>query len=84
MLAFSPAALPDIFASLITNFEPSFRDATPANTLYMLARFACLTCDHNWLEEVILGATDIIEETFFVISFRPYHACSHTLTLHAE
>ena len=32
----------------------------------MLARFACLTCDHIWLEELIIGATDAIEESFFV------------------
>lgn len=34
--------------------------------LYMLARFACLTCDSSWLEDLIIGATDAIEETFFV------------------
>jgi len=66
MLVFSPAALPQIFDSLIVNYHPSFRDATPANTLYMLARFAALTCDHNWLEDLIIGAADAIEETFFV------------------
>ncbi len=66
MLVFSPLALPQIFDSLITNFQPSLRDATPANTLYMLARFACLTCDHTWLEDLIIGATDAIEDTFFV------------------
>ncbi|KAG7450605.1 uncharacterized protein BT62DRAFT_943511 [Guyanagaster necrorhizus] len=65
MLVFSPVALPLIFDSLIINFQPSFRDSTPANTLYMLARFACLTCDHIWLEDLIIGATDCIEETFF-------------------
>jgi hypothetical protein len=66
MLVFSPKALPQLFQSLITNYRPSFRNAQPANTLYMLARFACLTCDHNWLEDIILGATDAIEECFFV------------------
>ncbi|KAF7347902.1 hypothetical protein MVEN_01548100 [Mycena venus] len=65
MLVFSPPSLPHIFESLITNFQPTFRDSQPANTLYMLARFACLTCDHNWLEDLIIGATDAIEETFF-------------------
>ncbi|KAI0931856.1 hypothetical protein AcW1_000858 [Taiwanofungus camphoratus] len=65
MLVFSPLALPDIFQSLITDFEPSLRNAEPANALYMLARFACLNCDHNWLEDLIIGATDAIEETFF-------------------
>ncbi|KAJ7092642.1 DIL domain-containing protein [Mycena epipterygia] len=65
MLVFSPPSLPQIFESLITNFQPTFRDSQPANTLYMLARFACLTCDHTWLEDLIIGATDAIEETFF-------------------
>ncbi|KAA1468705.1 hypothetical protein DENSPDRAFT_485477 [Dentipellis sp. KUC8613] len=65
MLVFSPPALPDIFQSLITNFQPSLRNSEPANALYMLARFACLTCDNNWLEDLIIGATDAIEETFF-------------------
>jgi hypothetical protein len=65
MLVFSPLTLPQIFDSLITNFQPSLRNSQPANTLYMLARFACLTCDHTWLEDLIIGATDAIEETFF-------------------
>lgn len=33
----------------------------------MLARFALHACDHTWLEDLIVGATDAIEETFFVI-----------------
>ena len=70
MLVFSPMALPDIFQSLITDFKPSHRNAEPANALYMLARFACLTCDHNWIEDLIIGATDSIEDVFFV-SGRP-------------
>jgi len=65
MLVFSPHSLPDIFQSLITDFEPSLRNAEPANALYMLARFACLNCDHNWVEELVMGAIDTIEETFF-------------------
>lgn len=70
MLVFAPHALPDIFQSLITDFKPSLRNAEPANALYMLARFACLNCDHNWLEDLIIGATDAIEETFFVSTSR--------------
>lgn len=66
MLVFAPYALPSIFQSLITDFKPSLRNAEPANALYMLARFACLNCDDNWLEDLIIGATDAIEETFFV------------------
>ncbi|KAF9015076.1 DIL domain-containing protein [Cyathus striatus] len=65
MLVFSPPALPQIFDSLITNFEPRLGNATPANVLYMLTRFACLTCDHTWAEDLIIGATDAIEDTFF-------------------
>jgi hypothetical protein len=66
MLAFSPATLPRIFDSLITNYRPRFKDATPAKSLYMLARFAALTCDYTWLEDLLVGAADAIEETFFV------------------
>ncbi|KAI0053337.1 hypothetical protein FA95DRAFT_1579463 [Auriscalpium vulgare] len=65
MLVFSPPSLPEIFQSLITNVRPSIRNSEPANALYMLARFACLTCDDNWLEDLVIGATDVIEETFF-------------------
>ncbi|KAG9222721.1 hypothetical protein CCMSSC00406_0004635 [Pleurotus cornucopiae] len=65
MLVFSPMSLPHIFDSIITSYQPSLGDAQPANVLYMLARFACLTCDHTWLEDLIIGATDAIEETFF-------------------
>ncbi len=69
MLVFSPPALPEVFQSLIINFTPSMRNSEPANALYMLARFACLTCDSSWLEDLIIGATDAIEETFFVSVF---------------
>ncbi|KAL0071916.1 hypothetical protein AAF712_000839 [Marasmius tenuissimus] len=65
MLVFSPSSLPQIYESLITNYPPSFRDTQPANILYMLARFACLTCDHTWLEDFMLGATECIEDVFF-------------------
>ena len=66
MLVFNPIALPEIFDTLITSYPISLKDPTPANTLYMLARFACLTCDHTWLEDLIMGAADTIEESFFV------------------
>ncbi|EIM92597.1 uncharacterized protein STEHIDRAFT_151915 [Stereum hirsutum FP-91666 SS1] len=65
MLVFSPPYLSDIFQSLITNFQPSLRNSEPASALYMLARFACLNCDHNWLEDLIIGATDAIEDNIF-------------------
>jgi hypothetical protein len=66
MLVFDLASLPYIFESLIINYPPTIRDAVPANMLYMMARFACLACNHEWLEELIVGATDTIEEAFFV------------------
>ena len=66
MLAFSPQWLPEIFQSLITNFPITVRNSEPANALYMLARFACLYCDETWLEDLIIEATDTIEDTFFV------------------
>ncbi|PFH50797.1 hypothetical protein AMATHDRAFT_60449 [Amanita thiersii Skay4041] len=65
MLVFSPPALPTIFDSLINNYQPTFHDTTPASTLYMLTRFACLTCDQEWLEELVDGATREIEELLF-------------------
>lgn len=66
MLVFSPASLPGIFDTLIINFRPSINNSDPANALYMLARFACLACDHSWLEDLIMGATDAIEDVAFV------------------
>ena len=66
MLAFSPQWLPEIFQSLITNFPITARNSEPANALYLLARFACLYCDQTWLEDLIIEATDTIEDTFFV------------------
>ncbi|KAJ3549652.1 hypothetical protein NM688_g5158 [Phlebia brevispora] len=65
MLVFAPHALPDIFQSLIIDYPQSLRNAEPANVLYMLARFACLNCDNDWLEDLVVGATDAIEDTFF-------------------
>ena len=66
MLVFSPMDLPNIFQTLITDFRPALRNTEPANALYMLTRFACLNCDDNWVEDLIIGATDAIEDVFFV------------------
>lgn len=75
MLVFSPTTLPQTLESLVTDYPPSLRDATPANSLYMLTRFACLACDHTWIEELIFSATDVIEEAFFVrTSFLPINS----------
>ena len=61
MLVYSPAALPDIFQTLITDYRPTLRNAEPAKVLYMLTRFACIHCDHNWVEDLVIGATDTME-----------------------
>lgn len=66
MLAWSPQDLHDIFEAIITNFRATARNTEPANALYLMARFAYLMCDSTWLEDLILGATDVIEEKFFV------------------
>lgn len=65
MLAWSPQQLQSVLDAIITNFRTSAQNAQPANTLYLMARFACLLCDATWLEDLILGATDVIEEKFF-------------------
>ncbi|KAL4069680.1 DIL domain-containing protein [Scleroderma yunnanense] len=65
MLAWSPQELHSIFDTVVTNFRVTARNAEPANTLYLMSRFACLMCDATWLEDLILGATDVIEEKFF-------------------
>ena len=49
---------------------PSRRNSTPANGLYMLARFASLTCDHIWLEDFVINATDAIEDVVVVSTLR--------------
>lgn len=65
MLAWSPQDLHDIFEAIITNFRITAQNTEPANVLYLMARFACLMCDLTWLEDLIIGATDVIEEKFF-------------------
>lgn len=71
MLVFAPHALPNIFQTLIVDFRPTLLNTEPANALYMLSRFACLNCNDGWLEDLIIGATDAIEDTFFVRYARP-------------
>jgi hypothetical protein len=66
MLVFDIDALPAIFHAIITTYQPRKQDVIPAMTLYLMTRFAALTCDHTWLESLIVGATDAIEEAFYV------------------
>ncbi|KAG8950964.1 hypothetical protein FRC03_012690, partial [Tulasnella sp. 419] len=66
MVVFSLSTLPTILHSLIFSTRPVLRPlsqrAAPANALYLLARFACIWCDPSWVEELIVGAVDRIEE----------------------
>ena len=48
------------------NLPGKLRDPSAAQALYMHCRFACIACDHNWLEDLIVGAMDRIEEVVMV------------------
>ncbi|KAK7059043.1 hypothetical protein VNI00_001667 [Paramarasmius palmivorus] len=84
MLVFSPGTLPDMLNSSIRNYTPTWRDATPANLLWMLARFACLTCDANWLEDFMLGATEAIEDVVFVGVISMLYVALQLITAQAQ
>ena len=66
MLVFNPTNLPGIYDCIINDVRPSIRNSDAAKALYLLARFACLACDHTWLEELVIGAVDAIEDAAFV------------------
>ncbi|KIO34738.1 hypothetical protein M407DRAFT_3358 [Tulasnella calospora MUT 4182] len=67
ILVFSLSNLPQLLDSLISNVTPILKPLSkrtaPANGLYYLARFAAVWCDNDWVEEVVIGAVDKIEET---------------------
>ncbi|WWC95155.1 hypothetical protein V866_002009 [Kwoniella sp. B9012] len=66
MLVFSLSHLPMIFDILILNYAPASQPlqkrSLPANALYLYARFAHYKCDEGWLEELIEGVVETIEE----------------------
>ncbi|WWC72229.1 uncharacterized protein I206_106191 [Kwoniella pini CBS 10737] len=66
MLVFSLSHLPTIFDILITEYipvcQPLRQRTLPANALYLYARFAQYKCDETWLEELIEGIVDRIEQ----------------------
>lgn len=66
MLVFSPNTLASVLDSLTFSSPPGLKCSEPARALYLLARFACLTCDDTWLEDLMGGAVDRIERTVFV------------------
>lgn len=66
MIVFALPNLPSLLDSLIEQTQPAVRPlslrASPANGLYYLTRFACICCDPTWVEEVIVGALDKIQD----------------------
>ncbi|WWC91930.1 uncharacterized protein L201_006882 [Kwoniella dendrophila CBS 6074] len=66
MLVFSLTHLPAIFDILITDYQPVCQPlqkrSLPANALYLYARFALYKCDETWLEDLIDGIVDRIED----------------------
>ncbi|KAG8833767.1 hypothetical protein FRC17_010140 [Serendipita sp. 399] len=71
MLVFSPHALGRILQALIPfpTSQPhhrKLRNPLPAQALYLHCRFAYIACDHNWLEDLIVGAMDRVEEVVMV------------------
>lgn len=70
MLVFSLQNLPMIFDILISTYRPvcsPLEERTlPANTLYLYARFAFYRCDASWLEELLDGTVERIEQGVYV------------------
>ena len=70
MLVFSLSHLPSIFDILITSYRPHClpiaRRTLPANALFLYARFAHYRCDETWLEELVEGAVERIEQGVYV------------------
>ncbi|WWC64820.1 uncharacterized protein I303_107434 [Kwoniella dejecticola CBS 10117] len=66
MLVFSLSHLPVTFDILISDYKPVCQPvqnrSLPANALYLYARFAQYKCDESWLEELIEGIVDRIEQ----------------------
>ncbi|KAJ1030314.1 hypothetical protein NDA16_001224 [Ustilago loliicola] len=69
MLVFGNADLDPLLSMLITNMKPVRAPwtsrATPANVLFLCARYACFLQDEDLLEELFLGAIDRIEGVIY-------------------
>ena len=70
MLVFSLEQLPMIFDIFISSRRPfclpKTDRAVPANAIFLYARFAHYQCDQSWLEELIEGAVEKIEQGVYV------------------
>ncbi|OWZ38264.1 DIL and ankyrin domain-containing protein [Cryptococcus neoformans c8] len=86
MLVFSLVNLPETFDILISNYQPVSQPLSkrtlPANMLCYYARFAYHMCDETWLEALIEGAIERIEEGVYenmenlaYLAFWAYNSC---------
>ncbi|KIR42063.1 DIL and ankyrin domain-containing protein [Cryptococcus deuterogattii 99/473] len=86
MLVFSLVNLPEIFDILISNYQPVSQPLSkrtlPANVLCYYARFAYHMCEETWLETLIEGAIERIEEGVYenmenlaYLAFWAYNSC---------
>lgn len=70
MLVFSLSNLSTLFDIIISTYRPvctPLEERTlPANTLFLYARFAFYRCDQSWLEELLDGAVERIEQGVYV------------------
>ena len=70
MLVFSLTSLPALLDILITTYRsscnPLDRRTVPANALFLHARFAFYRCDESWLEDLLEGAVERIEQGVYV------------------
>ncbi|EIW72141.1 hypothetical protein TREMEDRAFT_25958 [Tremella mesenterica DSM 1558] len=90
LLVFSLSQLPIIFDIFITARQPYCfpveERAVPANAIYLYARFAHYRCDQSWLEELIEGAVEKIEQGVYSnvedLAFLSYWAYNTTVLLH--
>ncbi len=71
-LVFGLLQLPTIFDIHISSYRshclPLARRTLPANALFLYARFAHYRCNETWLEELIEGAVERIEQGVYVSS----------------
>ncbi|WVQ75629.1 hypothetical protein IAR50_005258 [Cryptococcus sp. DSM 104548] len=86
MLVFSLVNLPEIFDILISDYvpvsQPLPKRTLPANVLFYYARFAWYMCDEEWLEALIEGAVERVEEGVYdniedlaFLAFWAYNSC---------
>lgn len=86
MLVFSLSGLPAIFDILISTYRPECapleKRSLPANALYLYARFAYYRCDESWLDELLDGAVERIEQGVYVRSdlYRAYRELMSRVT----